>query len=187
MVNSRSKLIGWVIAVVVIVGVSAGVGFYFVRQAPSQVQIRVAEVRFSYDDGSDGAPVDDSVVGRLARAVRSEVIVDTFIEVESDLPVSATIQNVSWTVVVGGVNVGSGTTPPGVEQTVAADGTSVIEAQTRVPVSKIASVMLNAQGPTVDVAGTAEIRVLGVSVVREFEADAVRIVQGGTLNDLLSR
>ncbi len=167
--------------------VAAGLGFYFVQQAPSEVHVRVAEIRFSLDDGSGDPGADTSVLGRLVRAVGSEVVVDSLIEVQSDLPVSATVESVSWTIIVGGVNVGGGTTPPGVEQVVAADAASIITAQTRIPVTKIGQVMMRGRGPTVEVTGVAQLRVFGITIEREFEADAAQIARGGTLADVMAR
>lgn len=164
-----------------------GTGLYFIQHAPSEVHVRVREVRFSLDDGSAEPGADTSVLGRFVRAVSSQVVVDSVIEIESALPVSATLESVSWTVTVGGVDLGGGSTPPGIEQVVAADGTSAIMAQTRIPVAKIGEVMLRGRGPTVDVTGVAHVRVFGISTERKFEADATQIARGGTLADVMRR
>jgi hypothetical protein len=183
----------WGLAVIIAFGIGvaaiAGTAFYFVQEAPSRIHVKVTDVRFSLDDGSGsaGAAADQSAFGKLARAVRSEVVVDSVIEVDSTLPVSATLENVSWTITVGGVDVGGGSTPPDLEQVVAADGKSSFVAQTRFPVSKAASVLMHGRGPTVEVGGYAQVRVLGVSVEHVFEADVTQVVKGGTLEQVLSR
>ena len=187
MVRSRSKVLAAAVVLGVVIAIAAGAMVYVLRQAPSEVHVRVSEIRFSLDDGSGGAGADKSVFGRLARAVRSEVVVDSLIEVDSELPISATVESVTWTITVGGVDVGGGATPPGTEQVVAADGTSVITAQTRVPVTQIAKVLLHGSGPTVEVAGVARVRVWGFSIEQEFEADAAQVARGGTLEEVLAR
>ena len=103
------------------------------------------------------------------------------------MPISATVENVTWTITVGGVEAGGGATPPGTEQVVAADAKSVIAAQTRIPVTKIAKALLYADAPTVQVTGTARVRVWGVGFEQEFEADAVQITRGGTLGEVLGK
>ena len=187
MATTRSRILALVIAAGVAIVIVAGVELYFIQQAPSEVHVRVREMRFSIDDGSGEQGADTSVLGRLARAVTSQVVVDSWIEVESALPVSATLESVSWTITVGGVDVGGGATPPSAEQIIAADGASVITAKTRIPVTKIAKVLIQGRGATAEITGMARVRVLGISIEREFEADATQIARGGTLADVMGR
>ena len=83
MARSRSKVLALVVALGVLLAVGFGLGITFVRQAKSEVSVRVTEMRFSLQDGSGRASGDKSVFGQLARAVGSEVVVDSVIEVDS--------------------------------------------------------------------------------------------------------
>lgn len=157
-------------------------GFLYLRKIPDAVTVAVEEVTLGL---STEGPAGDSALSHLARAIQSEVRVNVRLSVENPTFVPATVENLTWVVIVGGVEVGTGTGGEAPQEL--SRGVRVIDTESRIPVSRLAYLAVRGQGVQVDVQGTATIGVLGFSVEREFRADVASVLKGGTLQEILKQ
>ena len=184
-VNKSSKA---VIALCVGVCIAAlfGAAYLFLRRIPGEITLEVREVRLGVEHA--GRQGDDSLLGHLAKAVTSEVRADVQIAVDNPSVLPAVVENLHWVVAIGGVEVGRGGVRAGTdEQEIAAGGISYIETETRIPVTRLAHLAVRGRGTDVRIWGQAVVRVMGFSVVQDFEADGAQVLRGGSLDQLLTR
>ncbi len=178
-------ILGLLVALVLALGCALAGTYLYVRSSLANVYVTLDKMSVSSKSPSGGMnPLD-----LLVRGLTTEVLVDSLLSIENRNAISATVESIDYRIRVNGKDVGAGHGPEGGAKNIASHSKSVLVTRTKMPVTSLLAAGADSfvkGNAAIDIVGTARIRVLFLTIERDFQFTPATI-EGERLDKMLVR